>query len=40
MNNNQRFDDHIKDQFNDYSPDVHPRIWENIVKEKDKRNNS
>jgi len=37
MNNNQRFDDHIKEQFNDYSPDVHPRIWENIVKEKDKR---
>jgi hypothetical protein len=37
MNDNQRFDDHIKEQFNDYSPDVHPRIWENIVKQREKR---
>jgi hypothetical protein len=32
-----RFDDNIKDQFQNYSPDVHPRIWENIVKEREKR---
>jgi hypothetical protein len=37
MKNNQSFDEHIKDQFQDYSPQVHPRIWENIVKEKDKK---
>ncbi|MGG9962039.1 hypothetical protein [Ferruginibacter sp. SUN106] len=37
MSNNQRFDDNIKEQFQDYSPDVHPRIWENIVKEREKR---
>lgn len=32
-----RFDEHIKDQFLEYSPQVHPRIWENIIKERDKR---
>jgi hypothetical protein len=32
-----RFDDNIKEQFQNYSPDVHPRIWENIVKEREKR---
>jgi len=37
MNMNQRFDDNIKEQFQDYSPEVHPRIWENIVKEREKR---
>ena len=37
MNNNQQFDNHIKEQFNSYSPDVHPRIWENIIAEQDKR---
>jgi hypothetical protein len=37
MKNNQSFDEHIKEQFQDYSPQVHPRIWENIVKEKDKK---
>ena len=37
MNNNQRFDEHIKEQFGNYSPDVHPRIWENIAAQKEKR---
>lgn len=37
MTNNQRFDEHIKDQFREYTPQVHPRIWENIIKEKEKR---
>ncbi len=31
MNNNRQFDEYIKEQFNNYSPDVHPRIWENII---------
>ena len=35
--NIQRFDEHIKDQFLDYTPQVHPRIWENIVAERKKR---
>ncbi len=37
MNYNQRFDEHIKDQFLDYTPPVHPRIWENIVQEREKK---
>jgi hypothetical protein len=37
MNNNRQFDEHIKEQFNNYAPDVHPRIWENIIAEKDKK---
>jgi hypothetical protein len=37
MSNNELFDDNIKDQFSDYSPLVHPRIWENIVAERKKR---
>ena len=37
MSNNQLFDNNIKEQFQDYSPTVHPRIWENIVKERKKR---
>ena len=37
MSNNQRFDDNIKEQFQDYTPQVHPRIWENIVAEREKR---
>ena len=37
MNNNQRFDENIKEQFSNYAPDVHPRIWENIIAEKEKR---
>ncbi len=37
MSNNQQFDEHIKDQFQDYTPQVHPRIWENIIAEREKR---
>lgn len=37
MNYNQHFDKHIKEQLQDYSPQVHPRIWENIVKEREKK---
>jgi hypothetical protein len=37
MSNSQRFDEHIKEQFLEYTPQVHPRIWENIFKEKEKR---
>ncbi len=37
MNNNRQFDEHIKDQFSNFAPDVHPRIWENIVAGKDKK---
>ena len=35
--NSNHFDEHIKEQFNDYSPDVHPRIWKKIIAEKDKK---
>jgi hypothetical protein len=37
MNNNRQFDEHINEQFKNYSPDVHPRIWEKIIAEKDKK---
>lgn len=37
MKSNRPFDEHIKEQFGNYSPDVHPRIWENIIAEKDKK---
>jgi hypothetical protein len=37
MNRNRSFDEHIKEQFGNYTPDVHPRIWENIIAEKDKK---
>ncbi|MEO7307271.1 MAG: hypothetical protein ABIR78_04800 [Ferruginibacter sp.] len=37
MNSNRQFDEHLKEQFNNYSPDVHARIWENIIAEKDKK---
>lgn len=37
MNMNQRFDEHIKNEFLDYTPQVHPRIWENIMKEREKK---
>lgn len=37
MNYNQRFDEHMKEQFLDYTPQVHPRIWENIVREREKK---
>ena len=37
MNDNRHFDEHIKEQFSNYSPDVPPRIWEKIIAEKDKK---
>lgn len=37
MNNNRQFDEHIKEQFGNYSPGVHPRIWENIIAQKERR---
>lgn len=37
MNNNRQFDEKIKAQFSEYVPEVHPRIWENIVAEKRRR---
>jgi hypothetical protein len=37
MNNNRHFDEHIKQQFSNYTPDVHPRIWEKIIAEKDRK---
>lgn len=37
MNNNLRFDDKIREEFSNYTPDVHPRIWENIVARREKR---
>jgi hypothetical protein len=37
MNNNGLFDEHIKGQLKDYAPDVHPRIWENIIAKKEKK---
>jgi hypothetical protein len=37
MSNYDAFDDNIKEQFGNYSPEVHPRIWENIIKEREKR---
>ena len=37
MNNNRLFDEHIKEQFSDYAPDVPAHIWENIVAGKERR---
>lgn len=37
MSNSQQFDKYVKEQFNDYAPDVHPRIWENIAARNEKR---
>ena len=31
------FDEHIKEQFSNSSPEVHPRIWENIIAERKNR---
>lgn len=33
----QQFDKYIKEQFSNYAPDVHPRIWENIAARKEKK---
>ncbi|MBL0183773.1 MAG: outer membrane beta-barrel protein [Chitinophagaceae bacterium] len=37
MSNSQQFDNYVKEQFNDYAPDVHPRIWENIAAHNERR---
>jgi hypothetical protein len=37
MNSNRHFDEHIKEQFGNYEPDVHPRIWENIVAQRERK---
>jgi hypothetical protein len=37
MSDNELFDEHIKGQFKDYAPDVHPRIWENIITKREKK---
>lgn len=37
MNNNRLFDEHIKEQFSNYAPDVPPHIWENIIAEKERK---
>jgi hypothetical protein len=37
MNSNRHFDEHIKEQLSNYTPDVHPRIWEKIIAQKDKK---
>ncbi|MEP7256268.1 MAG: hypothetical protein ABI666_10875 [Ferruginibacter sp.] len=37
MSNSQQFDEHIKEQFNSYLPNVHPRIWENIAARTERR---
>jgi hypothetical protein len=37
MSDNELFDEHIKGQFKDYVPDVHPRIWENIINKREKK---
>jgi len=37
MSTNRQFDEHIKEQFSSYTPDVHPRIWEKIIAEKGKK---
>jgi hypothetical protein len=37
MNSNRHFDEYIKEQLGNYTPDVHPRIWKKIIAEKDKK---
>ncbi|MEP7163262.1 MAG: hypothetical protein ABI741_01135 [Ferruginibacter sp.] len=37
MTNNSPLEEHIKEKFGNYSPDVPPHIWENIIAKKDKR---
>ena len=37
MTNNSPLDEHIKGRFSNYTPDVPPHIWENIIAEKEKR---
>jgi hypothetical protein len=37
MTHNSPLDEHIKEKFGNYSPDVPPHIWENIIAETEKR---
>ena len=37
MNNNQLFDNNIKEEFKNYQPEVPPHIWENIVKQRESK---
>lgn len=37
MSEERNFDDHIRNEFANYSPEVAPHIWENIVAERKKR---
>lgn len=37
MTNNSPFDDHIKKQFGNYTPEVPPHVWENIVARKEQK---
>jgi opacity protein-like surface antigen len=37
MSEDKNFDDYIKQEFNNYSPDVAPHIWDKIVAERKKR---
>ena len=37
MTNNSPLDEHIKGKFGNYTPDVPPHIWGNIIAEKEKR---
>jgi hypothetical protein len=37
MNNNRHFDEHIKNQFGNFAPNVQPHIWGKIIAEKDKK---
>jgi len=37
MNNSQQFDEHIKEQFSNYAPEVDPLIWEHIYAENERR---
>jgi opacity protein-like surface antigen len=37
MSEERNFDDHIRQEFNNFSPDVPPYVWENIVAARKKR---
>ena len=37
MSDINKFDDQIKNSFGDFSPDVAPHIWENIIAKKDRK---
>lgn len=37
MNNNEHFDNHVKGQFSNYSPEVPPHTWEKIMQKKKKK---